>query len=286
MKAVITKIVKNNAIVLKIDGSFECIPDKGYMVGQEIYLSDKKTNGFTPFVKIAAAAASLFLAIGGGAAYAYSVPQSYVSIDMESSIEFEVNIFNYVINATGVNNDGKAVLEKVEIAHKSMERAIEIIISQAEIDGYITPGEETVVIGVHSSNEDTQQKVMERATLQVEKSLDNLEVSTAVSIKQVSTQTIEMAKEMGTTGGKLELVEEYIESTGTEVNTEELIEKPVNELNEVIKNSKTEKEKENNGQSNSEKTNNSVKDKEDKSNKDSKDKKSLPNQSKEKKNPK
>ena len=50
MKAVITKIVKNNAIVLKIDGSFECIPDKGYIVGQEIYLSDKKTNGFNKFI--------------------------------------------------------------------------------------------------------------------------------------------------------------------------------------------------------------------------------------------
>ena len=47
--------------------------------------------------------------------YEVITPAHYVSIDINPSFEFKVNVFNRVIGANGADEDGAAVLEKVEI---------------------------------------------------------------------------------------------------------------------------------------------------------------------------
>ena len=260
MKAVVTKINKNHAIIIKSDGSFMSIPDKSYKIGQEIYVKDSSKKGFVKFASAAAAAAVLFAMIGSGAVYAYNTPQSYVSIDVNTSVELELNMFNYVINAVVANEKGTAVLEKMELNHKSLNEAIELIICQAHLSGSSEfYDEKTVVVGVHSVNSQVEQKVMESTKEQIYKSLEKLQVSTSVSVANVNTETMENAKAFGTTAGKMSLIEDYIETVSSEVSVDELVDMPVDALSEgMYETNKEEKPRPSidNSSKNEEKTNN------------------------------
>ncbi len=235
MKAVVTKINKNQAIIIKSNGTFTSVPDKNYKVGQEIYVKDSSKQGFVRFARIAAAAAVLFAMVGSGAVYAYNTPQSYISIDVNSSVELEVNMFNHVISAVGVNENGTAVLEKVEITHKSLDEAIELIIYQAHLnDSLGLYDAKTVVVGVHSVNPDVEQKVMESAKEQIYESLESLQVSTTVSVANVDIETLETARNFGTTAGKMNLIEDYLETAPDDISVDDLIDVSVDKLSEGI----------------------------------------------------
>lgn len=238
MKAVIIKINKNKAVMLKDDGSFISVSNRNYQVGQVLKLQDKSSTSkiSNKFIR-AAAVAACFLFICFGLTYAYNIPQSYVSLDINPSIELNINMFNRVINATGVNDDGVTVLENLEIKNRSMEGAIQVIMYQLNIDGYIDENEEkTVVVAVHCSNHEKEKRVIENARLQIEQSLNDFSVSTTVSIVSVDKETINNAHNMGTTGGKLDLAEEYAEATGNEKRPQDIVEMPVNELTKAIEN--------------------------------------------------
>jgi len=248
MKAVVIKISKNKAFILKDDGSFSCVPDKGYKVGQEIWRKERNKQGFTLIAKVAAAAAAIFI-ISFGAVYAYNTPVHYVSIDINPSFEFKVNVFNRVIGANGADEDGAAVLEKVEITNKSIDDAIEIVIRQAGADGYISSeSERNIVVGVHCTSLKMEQEVMESARVQIEQSLDDMQISTTVTLKSVQPETIASAQDAGITAGKMELISDYLEkSSKGEEKIEELLDVPAGVIAEEIK--VLEEQSKNNGKS-------------------------------------
>ena len=210
MKAVVVKINQKQAVNIKSSGAFLSIPNKNYKIGQEIYVKDSSNQGFVKLARIAAAAAVFFAMIGSGAVYAYSTPQSYVSINIDSCVELEVNMFNYVIGASGANEDGTAVLEKVEIANKSLDKAIELIISQANSNGSLTYAEQTVVVGVHSVNPNTEQKVMESTKELICESLEELQISTPVTVINAEVEIIETNKDQKTDSEKENSQEEKL----------------------------------------------------------------------------
>lgn len=161
MKAVVMKSKNKKAIILKDDGSFISVPNKNYSVGQVLKFKDTISNNTISIklIRVAAAAACLLFMVWG-TAFAYYSPQSYVSIDINPSIELEINMFNRVISANGVNDDGAAVLEKLEIKNKSMEFALEMIMYQLNTDGYIKENPaKTVVVAVHSSNHEKEKRL-------------------------------------------------------------------------------------------------------------------------------
>ncbi len=117
MKAVVTKIIKNKAFILQLDGAFAKIPNKGYVLGQEIYTANTGGSSMNKLAKVLSSAA-IFIAcivLGGAATYAYLTPHSYMSIDINPSIVLELNIFDRVINAHGYNEDGNEIIEQIEV---------------------------------------------------------------------------------------------------------------------------------------------------------------------------
>lgn len=232
MKAVVIKINKNKAVVLKSDGTFHNVLNKGYVVGQEIYIVQvNKTASISRLTKYAVAAAAALIVLIGGFSYAYTVPQSYISMDINPSIEFEVNILGRVINPEGANKEGIQLLNKVSIKNKKVLDAIHAIVSQSGMDGYITQGDgKSVVLGVHSDNAKRQQKILEATQIQVENSLNSLHLSAQIAVNPITEQTIENAHNAGTTGGKLELIEEYLEAYSDGLSFDELMAMSVSDI--------------------------------------------------------
>lgn len=72
----------------------------------------------------AAAVVCLFLLIGTGGYFAYSRPVSYISVDVNPSIELSINCFGKVVSTEAYNDDGKDVIDQVPLRNISYMQAI------------------------------------------------------------------------------------------------------------------------------------------------------------------
>ncbi len=96
----------------------------------------KKRAGFARYAAAFAAVAILFAA--GFAGYnTYYSEAGVVDIDVNPSIAMGFNDFGRVISTHAYNDEGSAVLENVDIRHKSYTEALEILIAEMTEAGYV-----------------------------------------------------------------------------------------------------------------------------------------------------
>ena len=75
---------------------------------------------------LTALAACLLLVLAAFGAYGvYQIPSAYVDIDVNPAIELVVNPFGIVIDAEGLNDDGRAVLAGAAVVHRPYHDAID-----------------------------------------------------------------------------------------------------------------------------------------------------------------
>ncbi len=237
MKAVIVEIKGRSAAVLYDDGQIAEVRNQNYTIGQVIEIKEfiKRKRRFIP---IAAAAAVLMLMFSTGA-YAYYTPYSYVSLDVNPSIEYSLNRFDRVLKVTGVNDDGKEIVKELSLerlGNKKIDEAIALTIKQIEEEGFFEGNLEGGIV-ISTSAKDLKRSERLAADLQenAEKAVakENVEVEAyAVGLERVL-----KAHELGVTPGKLNLVEKLRDSAEDSdmVDMEEWLDKPVKEIMYEIK---------------------------------------------------
>ena len=96
------------------------------------------------FRTMAAVCAMLILAIIIGGYSMIQTPVSFVSIDVNPSVELALNRFDRVVSAKGYNEDGESVLDGVSVKWKKYTEAIDLIIDSANMSAYLTSEAELV----------------------------------------------------------------------------------------------------------------------------------------------
>lgn len=137
----------------------------------------------------------------------YKTPVSYISLDINPSIEFGVNIFDRVVSAEGYNGDGKNVLAGLNVTGTNVVTAIRTVISSAINNGFVESDGSTV-ISVTSETDDTKtaQKLESETETGVNKALEE-KGRTAVVVKDnVRLALRDEARELSITPGKLNLI--------------------------------------------------------------------------------
>lgn len=248
MKTVVVDIKDGFAAVLSQDGSITKITDKGYMIGQVIKMKDNKIYKAKKF--IASAAAIAVVAVTGGiGAWAYNTPYTYVSLDVNPSIEFSVNRFDQVIDVTAVNDDGEDILNEINadnLNNQPIEEAIIETVNQISENGYFDGTDEGVVSGggivISTSSEDEEKadelagELQEAVEGQVHENGEAVEVE-AIS---VGLERVQQAKKLGVTPGKLNLVQKLQASAADpdSIILEEWLNKSVKEIMKATKENK------------------------------------------------
>lgn len=87
---------------------------------------------------LASAFAVLLLCIGIGNWYFWEMPVSYVSVDVNPSIELILNRKNRVTDANSRNRDGEIVLEHVQLKGKDYLEAVELLVESEAMEPYLT----------------------------------------------------------------------------------------------------------------------------------------------------
>lgn len=96
-----------------------------------------------------AAACFFFLLAAAGGYTLYARPVSYISIDVNPSVELGVNRFGRVVSADAYNGDGQEVLKSVRLKNISYIQAIDRLLKSEDYSAYLT-GDSRLVFTVIS----------------------------------------------------------------------------------------------------------------------------------------
>lgn len=215
MKAVIVEIRGDLAAALTESGSFVYLVNEQYAIGQEVLISQKApAKKRMPLGGYIGAVASLvFFVLAGW--MGYTAPVGVVSLDVNPSIEYSINYFDQVLDIYAVNEDAKQILAGMDVAqlyHRPVEEAVDETILVLREKGYFPDGKTNdIVISASSYESGHTQELAQRLGERVQKQSDLSVYSVAVSKKDVKE-----AHEIGTSAGKLHIIELLGESWGSE----------------------------------------------------------------------
>lgn len=92
----------------------------------------KRNSAKTKFFAAATACIAVILfAICGY--FSYSIPVAAISIDVNPSLELEINVYNKVIGVKGYNDDGEQVAEELNVQHMDYLDAIQAVLENETI---------------------------------------------------------------------------------------------------------------------------------------------------------
>lgn len=215
---IVTQVNKNIVYLMTAEGEFVKVKSKvaapsiGEIFSGEVYI-ERKTIRFP-----ALAAAMLSFIILGSGLYTYYTPVAAITIDINPSVELQINRWNRIIKASPLNEDGKKVLSNISVANKSPEQGLELIVAQAEKDNFINEDYKASdkVISVHVVEKKEDQVDLTKFQAVVEK--QNLKVTIKEEIKEKKDAAKQTVKETDKATESLNNTQTNVTDTQNEKN--------------------------------------------------------------------
>lgn len=194
----------------------------------------KKTRRWAPLA--AAACLALVLVGGGGGYYYYSANNavaSLVSLDVNPSIQLEVNKNEKVLSATPMNDDGAEILDGMDLKGTQADVAMYAIIGSLLQHGYVDELANSILITVEDDDQARGEKLQQELTAQADAALANAQVNGAVLAQtlQNSEELSQKAQEYGISTGKAALIQAIVAGSNNTKTFEDLVGLSINELN-------------------------------------------------------
>lgn len=127
------------------------------------YLSQSSGCRKSGVARYAAAAACLLFVLLGGAGYQfYMTPVAAISIDVNPSMEWEVNCLDRVVSVICYNQEAEDVAAKLRLKHRKYDDAINELLTSSEMSVYLAENDE-VSISVAAEDEARSIRIQDRA---------------------------------------------------------------------------------------------------------------------------
>lgn len=175
--------------------------------------------------RLAGCIASLVLVLSGLGAW--FTPATSIAVDINPSLELTVNVFDRVISLEGRNSDGEALAEKLDLAGKPYDEAMQRLLLSHGLEPYLEKGS-TITITLAGSGDHAVQmlsKVVCRAYAVAEE--EN------VVYCQVSWETVKAAKEAGLCIPRY-LAWQELQKTDPWITVEDIKEMPIEQIRKLI----------------------------------------------------
>ena len=200
--------------------------------GKVIYMEKKKNNTLRSVAAIAAVfvllIAGIFLAknFQGGSSGTLA---AVVSFDVNPSIELSVDKNEKVLSAVGLNDDGREVLDGMELKDTDLDVAVNAIVGSMLQHGYLDDMANSILLSVSGVDGYDADTLQAKLTESVNKLLKDCSVLSQ-NVSDADSDLVEKADKYGITVGKAKLITEIVASDSRH-NFEELVGLTINELN-------------------------------------------------------
>ncbi|MCI2062051.1 MAG: anti-sigma factor domain-containing protein [Eubacteriaceae bacterium] len=217
MKGIVVEIKNGTAAVLTENGEFVKV-QRRCAVGDTIELSSGARR--TAVKKIlAACAAFVLVACGSLTVKAAVTPYSYVTVDVNPSIEYKVNFFDTVIGTEALNKEAEAVtdeLEKRGVRGSSVTGAVELTMEVMADSDYLKKGTSGyVIVSVASRSKSRADTLTKSLSAGAEAKADK---KVTVDVEQATIDDRETAKELGISTGRLQVAKKITGKNNREIS--------------------------------------------------------------------
>lgn len=209
----------------------DCKPQKGAV----IIMTDTNKRTFSPR-HLAGIAAAFVLLIGGMAGFRtyranYTVA-STVSLDVNPSIEIEVNKKEEVLAVNPRNEDAQIVVGDMDFKGSNLDVAINALIGSMLRNGYLNELANSILISVDNQDPAKSAELQERLVNEINAVLQSGAFDGAVLSQSISADSRlrELAEAYGITLGKAQLIQQITEQSSL-YSFEALVSLSINELN-------------------------------------------------------
>ncbi|NLZ54088.1 MAG: anti-sigma factor domain-containing protein [Thermoanaerobacteraceae bacterium] len=197
MKAIIVDFDGDYLIVANSRGDFKRIYNNysGCQIGDEITIKDNRALLFGKMLSskkvLALAACVLFMIMTSYGIYGYINPITYVTVDINPSVEFSLNRYDLVRDVRGLNEEGKNIIgDGRKYKNLRLDQALNLLLSSAVKADYLNKDTNTVMLTVSnvkdSISSDKKNQLQEIAKTQLAKIIEEEEKNTSSSKQQKS----------------------------------------------------------------------------------------------------
>ena len=212
----------------------DCAEQKGRVV--VMTTEKKKKTWLRPLI---AAAACLCLLLGGGFGLkSYRVNHmvdATVSLDVNPSVEIQVNQKERVLNVNPLNEDGRIIVGDMDFTGSSLDVAVNAMIGSMLQNGYLNELANSILISVDNDDPARGADLQARLSAEVDQLLQTDSFSASVLSQTVvrSDALQQTADQYGITLGKAQLIQDIL-SKSTLHTFDELAPLSINELNLLL----------------------------------------------------
>ncbi|AEE92212.1 anti-sigma factor domain-containing protein [Tepidanaerobacter acetatoxydans] len=156
MKGIIVDLDGKYIIVANSKGDFKRVYNNypGCQIGDEITIKESRTAFLEPMLSsvfakraLAAVACFLIMIIGSYGIYGYVSPVTYVTVDINPSVEFSINRYDLVLKAYGLNDEGNSIVgDGREYKNMKLDAALNLLLVRAAEFNYLNKNTNTVML--------------------------------------------------------------------------------------------------------------------------------------------
>lgn len=189
MRAVIVELRGAKAAALAQDGTVYRVPNRKYVLGQQVDLNLHRPKRLRRTVAWAACVAVL-CSMATVSVYAVYDPYSYVSVDTETSVEYTLNRFDQVIEVRSADDQSEALAAELDeelppFTH--IDEALDRTIGRFYEDGYLTGADgDRMVIAVSAKRDNKANGLKEHLGTRVGEARDGEHKAPPTEIVRVS----------------------------------------------------------------------------------------------------
>lgn len=156
LKGIIVDFDGKYIIVANSKGDFKRVYNNypGCQIGDEITIKESRTAFLEPMLSsafakraLAVVACFLIMIIGSYGVYGYVSPVTYVTVDINPSVEFSINRYDLVLKAYGLNDEGNAIVgDGREYRNMKLDEALNLLFVRAAEFNYLNENTNTIML--------------------------------------------------------------------------------------------------------------------------------------------
>lgn len=169
---------------------------------------------------------------------------SIVTLDVNPSLEFQINKNEKIIKVDALNNDGIKILNDMDLKGTNLNVAMNAVIGSMLRNGYISELQNSILITVNNNNKEKSKQLEKKLTDEINSILSMAKIEGAIisQTENKDNNTTHLANQYNISTGKVNLINEIV-SKNDKLKFEDLAKLSINELNIISESKKIESEK-------------------------------------------
>lgn len=191
---VFLKYALNSAMFDNVHAEDELIRRTKKMINEQTQIVSPKQRIYSR--RLTAVCACLVLIVAGIGGYQfYMVSVSAISVDVNPSIELEVNRMDKIVDVNSYNDDGQELADSVNLKNLSYSEALDVLMNSAIMSSYLEKGEFVSITVIGSTDEKSEEMLTKISSCKYASQKN-------VSCQCRNKEEVEAAHEVGLSRGK------------------------------------------------------------------------------------